>query len=566
MSKRPTPHPDDLLGELRLSKREARAIKRQAAWLERAKPRSDQDASWWTRMFASLSDSRAVASSRPGRRGWAGKGTGRVNYVEPPVEYQGTTVQVCGLWPFIGGSSTPAIGVPLGRHLLKDTYVCADPVYWFLGNLILNPSAFVLGRPGLGKSTLIRRMMTVLEAWGVLPMVLGDTKPDYVDLIQKMEGQTIKLGRGQGHMNPLDMRPLIDLLKTITDPAARRAAMDEMFGRRLNTVLGLLSLVRGGEMKSYEQSLISEALRVLDEEDRDEAPLLRDLTMLVVSRHPRLRVLVRDREDEARYDDRVQDLIDDLTALGSSGPFGDVFSEHTTEHIEMGRPMVYDLHSVGDSDTLLLAALQSVCWNYGSAVVSADKHLADAGLKEHRHYFLIMDELWRMLRAADVMVYFVDALTRLNRSRAIGQAMITHTMNDLRLANDHLSDIASGFVERSAMVFMGGLAESEMGNLEGVFSMSSKEKSMITDWSSDGVANPETGTAASPPGLGKFMLKIGKKVGTPFVTSLLDIELQVNNTNAAWEGAQARSQRAGLATADPFEEIVQGFDSPAVRP
>ena len=562
MSARHT-QPADLGASLRLTKREARAIERQAARLERARPTSTTEGSWWSRLTTALQESRDLAATRPGRRGWAGKGTGRINYIETPVEWQGTTVQVCGLWPFIGGSSTPAIGVPLGRHLLKDTFVCADPVYWFLGNLILNPSAFVLGRPGLGKSTLIRRMCTVLEAWGVVPMILGDTKPDYVALMQAMEGQVISVGRGRGHINPLDLKDLLDALSQIPDAAARRAALDEMSGRRLNTILGLLSMVRGGEMKSYEQSVISEALRVLDEDFTDTPPLLIDLTALVVGRHPRLRALVRDRGDEARYDDRVQELIDDLVALGSSGPFGDVFAEHTTDHIEMGRPLDYDLSSVGDSDSLLLAALQSVCWNHGSAVVSADKHLADAGLKEHRHYMLVMDELWRMLRAADVMVYFVDALGRLNRSRAIGQVMITHTMNDLRLANDHLTDIASGFVERSAMVFLGGLAESEMGNLEGVFSLSSKEKAMITDWSSDGAANPDTGTAAEPPALGKFMLKIGKRVGTPFVTSLLDIELEVNDTNTAWRSAVDRSRRAAQGEADPFEEIVQDLESPA---
>jgi len=543
---------------LRLTPREARAIARSEARLRHAQPRSGSDGTWWKRLTETAAEGRALASSRPGRRGWAGKGTGRVNYIEPTEEWQGTTVQVCGLWPFIAGSATPAVGVPLGRHIEKGTYVCGDPIFWFLNNLILNPSCFVLGRPGLGKSTLIRRMCTVLEAWGVLPMVLSDTKPDYVALISAMEGQVISVGRGRGHLNPLDMGPLTRELQRIEDVAARRAALDEMFGRRLNTLVGLIALVRGEQLRSYEQSLITEGLRVLDEqfEGSDLAPVMADLTALVTTRHPRLRVLVRDREDESRYDDRVQELIDDLTALGPNGPFGDVFAEQTTEHIEMGRPMVYDLSSIDDSDSQLLAGLQSVCWNYGSAVVSADKHLADAGLKERRHYFLVMDELWRMLRAADVMVYFVDALTRLNRARAIGQAMITHTMNDLKLASDHLTDIATGFVERSAMVYLGGLAESEMGNLEKVFSMASRERSMITDWSADAATNPDTGTAAEPPGRGKFLLKIGKKPGIPFVTSLLDIELAVNNTNLAWEDASARARGAGSPVLEPYGELV----------
>ncbi len=479
-----------------------------------------------------------------------------MNYVQPNPEYQGTTVQVCGLWPFIAGSGSPVIGAPLGRHLLNGSVVCADPIYWFLANLVLNPSCFVLGRPGLGKSTIVRRMVTVLEAWGIVPMVLSDTKPDYVDLITAMEGQVIRVGRGRGHLNPLDLGPLMRELEKIPDENKRREALDEMRGRRLTTVLGLLALVRGARLESYEASIVTEAIRILDERDRVGAPVIGDVTDLVLSRHERLRALARDRGEESRYDDRVQNLLDDLVALGGSGSFGDMFAKPTTEHIEMGRPMVFDMSSIDDGDLQLQAAVQSVCWNYGSAVVSADKHLAEAGMREQRHYFLVMDELWRMLRAADVMVYFIDALTRLNRQRAIGQAMITHTMNDLELASEHLTKIAWGFVERSAMTFLGGLAESEMGNLEKVFAMSAEEKSMITDWSAESGVNPESSTAAAPPGLGKFLLKIGKKPGVPFQSQLTDIELAVNNTNQSWKDAADRARTSASQLTDEEAELV----------
>ncbi|WIB72607.1 ATP-binding protein [Curtobacterium sp. MCBD17_026] len=542
--------------ELRLSRREARSLARRADRAARLQPRSTQDGTWVSRLRQTAAEGRATASKRPGRRGWAGKGVGRVNYVQPNPEYQGTTVQVCGLWPFIAGSGSPVIGAPLGRHLLNGSVVCADPIFWFLANLVLNPSCFVLGRPGLGKSTIVRRMVTVLEAWGIIPMVLSDTKPDYVDLITAMEGQVIRIGRGRGHLNPLDLGPLMRELEKIPDENKRREALDEMRGRRLTTVLGLLALVRGARLESYEASIVTEAIRILDEQDRLAAPVVGDITELVLGRHERLRALARDRGEIGRYDDRVQNLLDDLVALGGSGSFGDMFAKPTTEHIEMGRPMVFDMSSIDDGDLQMQAAVQSVCWNYGSAVVSADKHLAEAGMREQRHYFLVMDELWRMLRAADVMVYFIDALTRLNRQRAIGQAMITHTMNDLELASEHLTKIAWGFVERSAMTFLGGLAESEMGNLEKVFAMSSEEKSMITDWSAESGVNPESSTAAAPPGLGKFLLKIGKKPGVPFQSQLTDVELAVNNTNQSWKDAADRARTSPSQMTEEEAEMV----------
>ena len=74
------------------------------------------------------------------------------------------------------------VGVPLGRHLFTNATVCADPISWFqIAKLISNPSVFVLGLPGLGKSTLVRRMALGLSGFGVQPLVLGDLKPDYVE-------------------------------------------------------------------------------------------------------------------------------------------------------------------------------------------------------------------------------------------------------------------------------------------------------------------------------------------------------------------------------------------------
>lgn len=113
-------------------------------------------------------------------------------------EWRGTTVQVYGLWPFAAGTGSPMVGVPIGRNLLSGATPCADPISWFQrAHLISTPSMFVLGKVGLGKSSLVRRMALGLTGYGVLPMVLGDLKPDYVDLIRALGGQVIELGRGR---------------------------------------------------------------------------------------------------------------------------------------------------------------------------------------------------------------------------------------------------------------------------------------------------------------------------------------------------------------------------------
>jgi hypothetical protein len=545
-SKRPAAQ---AVGELRLTAREAQRLARRL----RPRPARATPLQRWLSFLDSARASRRAARRRAGRRGWMTAGTGRVNWIEPLPEAQGTTVQVNGLWPFIAGSGDLPVGVPLGKNLLKGTVVCADPISWFLANLVNQPSCFVLGRPGLGKSTLVRRIVTVLEAWGHVPMVLSDTKPDYVGLLGRMEGQVFRPGPGQDKINILDWTNLLLELSRIADPTRRHEALEMIRRRRSTLLLGLLELGRNARLSEKERNVVMEALRILDDE-HDGAPRISDLAQLVRERHPRLRVQVQDRNSDERYDERVELLLDGLMALTSSGVYGDVFDNDSTLNIEAGRPVVFDLSAIDDADLTLQAAVQTVSWSFGSAVVDAEKYLADEGLRPRRHYFLVMDELWRMLRASSAMVFFVDALTRLNRARGIAQAMITHTMDDLKLSTDELTTIAWGFVARSAMVFMGGLAESEMGNLEQVFAMSSRERAMITDWSADGTANPETGMIAAPPGRGKFLLKIGKKPGVPFEVELTPAERDVNDTNKAWSDAAERFRHSAARVAESLED------------
>jgi hypothetical protein len=74
--------------------------------------------------------------------------------------------------------------------------------------------------------------------------------------------------------------------------------------------------------------------------------------------------------------------------------------------------------------------------------------------------------------------------------------MATHTMKDLRLLTSEATAKAWGLVERSAMVFLGGLAPAVMGNLREVFTMSTAETSMIADCPPRAATTP----TPAPPG------------------------------------------------------------------
>ncbi len=55
----------------------------------------------------------------------------------------------------------------------------------------------------------------------------------------------------------------------------------------------------------------------------------------------------------------------------------------------------------------------------------------ERGVERQIHQLVIMDELWRPMRAAPRMVQRIDSLTRLNRTKGAGTMKCTHTISDL---------------------------------------------------------------------------------------------------------------------------------------
>ena len=98
-------------------------------------------------------------------------------------------------------------------------------------------------------------------------------------------------------------------------------------------------------------------------------------------------------------------------ALGEDGRFGDTFTKPTTVPMLLDRAVVFDVSGIDTAEQILQAGVQLVCWSYGQSAVSAAKELADAGLREQTVYLMVMDELWRTLKASVEMVDRVDEIT-----------------------------------------------------------------------------------------------------------------------------------------------------------
>lgn len=500
-------------------------------------------------------------------RGWHGPGGGRVGFLDPPTMWRATTVQACGMWPFAAGSGSPMIGVPLGQHLFTGATVCGDPLNWFTrARYISNPSLFMLGMPGLGKSTLVNRMLIGLSATGVVPLVLGDLKPDYADTVRALGGQVISIGRGRGGINVLDPGAMGAAAAKIGGQAGE-VLKAETHGRVLNMVAALITIVRGNPMDDHEQSVLSALLHHIRERQPKGRPaLLPDLLRVLNEGPDRVRAVTLDRGDDARYRDAVDPLHRSLLGI-LDGPLGDTFASPTSTRIDPDAPAVcIDISGIGEADTQLTAAAMLAAWSDGLGTVAASHALADAGLAPRRWFFTILDELWRPLRAASGIVDRIDALTRLNRSLGLGDAKITHTLKDAEaLGTDSDRAKARGFVERAGMVVCAGLPRAEMEDLGRVVGLSRREIELVSSWSSPpgwGIA----GENEEPPGRGRFLIKVGGRPGIPIKVAITAAERELHNTNTRWTTTEKALDRAVAHAAGQVARAAQEDASPASLP
>ncbi|PCC27062.1 hypothetical protein CIK76_18890 [Glutamicibacter sp. BW80] len=390
-------------------------------------------------------------------------------------------------------------------------------------------------------------MILGLSGRGVIPLVLGDIKPDHVERIAALGGQVIKLNDSQGHLNVLDPGESVEAAKrlresTFATPELAQEALAlaeqieaDAITRRSQMVMALITIKRKSPPAEIEETLVEEALRLLDKTHREVPPVLGDLLKVIQEAPPELRDVALDRGDIEDYQNTTKNLERSLIGLTRTGAFGRTFAHQTVNPMRRDRPVVYDISAIPTSSNDLRAAALLACWSNGFASVNIAHALADVGLEPRRHYFIVMDELWQALRAGHGMVDRMDALTRLNRTYGVGQAMITHTMKDLlALPNKEDQEKALGYVERAGMVMLGALPRSEMKLLTESIPLSQREQDMLVSWSAPPAYNKNNNQKSKAPGLGKFLIKIGGRPGIPFDMKLTGIEAKLGDTNALW--------------------------------
>lgn len=495
-------------------------------------------------------------------RGYAGPGGGRANVVGRPVEYRATTAQVAGLWPWSVGAGAPLIGTPLGSHLHTGAPVCFDPMNWFMrGSFITAPSLFVLGLNGFGKSSLVRRIVLGGIAQGITPLILADVKPDYRKMVELVGGQVIDLGYGHGKLNPLAAGVLGAVVPRLDEfPALQLQVLQDIRARQVTLIAGLVELVRGARVRDYEETLIATALRILYQPGSgytpDKPPIMENLLEVIVAGGEEL-MLDAGADDPAEYQVAIKGLRRSLRAL-TQGPFGAIFNGQTSVPIDTGSVAVcIDVSHIPTGDKKLKAAVMLACWADGFASVEAAHVLADAGLGPQRYFQVVMDELWQVLGLGDFMVDRVDELTRLQRSIATALIMISHTIKDLQsLGTEAAIAKALGFLERARAKIFGALPAEEVKRLDSTVPFTATEADMVTSWSAPQALTGEAlrpgQIRPTPPGTGKFLLKIGedRRPGIPFQMEFTESEKAsgIHDTNqrfSEFTESATRSRPAG---------------------
>jgi hypothetical protein len=445
--------------------------------------------------------------------------------------YTAPTVQGCGLFPFLVGSGAPQHGVPLGPHLFDGESVCLSPLAWLERRWVTNPTVFVLGQPGIGKSSLVKRLVVGETAMGTLPLVLGDVKPDYVGVVQALDGQVIRLGRGMDQLNPLDAGPLAaaaDQLQAAGRPAEANRLRQEGLGRRLGLLVSLCNLGRRAAISNAEELIMAYALEDFDRRGVS-SPTLHDVIALLQDPTPELTATSR-YQTPGELAGAARNLVDTLLIM-VRGSLRGIFDSPTSHPLDLSAPaIVVDLSSIaGVDDEQGVAAAMLAVWAYAFNQVDAEIALADAGLAPARNYLAVLDELWRALRGGPGLVDRADAMTRINRQRRMGVVMITHSLADLEALPTN-ADVAKakGLIDRSNTVVIGAVPPSEIDELAARIAggLNHSERRLIASWA----ASTDWSDHGDHPGIGRILIKTGNRRGVPVDVRLTAPEIDLYET------------------------------------
>lgn len=409
-------------------------------------------------------------------------GHGWAPTLPPLAGYKMTSEEAPVLWPLISGDGLPPWGAELGYDVLSGGKFYCDPMGWVLDDSIrvTNPNVFIFGKPGRGKSALVKAFMLRMIRYGYRSLVLGDLKDEYEDLARFLGVEPYRIGPGlPGRINPLDFGPLADEWEQQTGQEQHRRAT-VVFNRWLFLIRGLVGS-QGVRFTPTEERVVSKVLRYLTGWSAG-ASRLKPITIPMVWRalDQPTDELVRDCRYSSHQDffDGTRPLRDALGAL-CEGSLQGMFDQESTFRPDWRAPIqTLSLRALRETGNMAAVGIALMCLSsWGQAM----RDMSSPGDRR----IVLRDEAWLQTRLSLDAVMALDANLRLSRTDGDIQIVTYHKPSDPLSAGDQGSQaaqIAKDLLNLSDIRILLGQDPEVADDLGRHLGLSDMQKLVVTDW------------------------------------------------------------------------------------
>jgi hypothetical protein len=412
-------------------------------------------------------------------RGVRAAGHGWAPTLPPLAGYLMTSEQTPVMWPWIAGDGLPPTGAPMGFNMQSGGKFFCDPMGWVNDDTIsvTNPNVFIFGKPGRGKSALVKSFMLRMIRFGYRSLVLGDVKDEYEDISRALGVEPYRIGAGlAGRINPLDLGPLgLDWDKQDRTETARRSAV--ILTRWLTLIRGLVGS-QGVPFTPTEERVVNKVLLDLTGWARGQTHLTEATIPLVWAAldHPTEELVKACRYPCLQeFYDGTRALRDALGAL-CEGSLKGLFDSASTFEPNWRAPIqTLSLRSLGNETAVAIALMCLNSWGQGM------REMAEPGDRR----VVLRDEAWMQTRLGVEAVKTLDSSLRLSRNDGDIQLVTYHKPSDPLSAGDQGSQavqIAKDLLNLADVRILMGqdpkIAD-ELGQLLGLTGM---QQQIVTGW------------------------------------------------------------------------------------
>jgi type IV secretory pathway VirB4 component len=295
-----------------------------------------------------------------------------------------------------------------------------DPFAAYAQGKVTNPNVLVVGEPGVGKSALLKCLISrssgLLGRW----IAITDPKGEYADLAAQLGLTVIKLHPGgQQRLNPLHRTASVEP----NDAVVRQSSM----------VAALLASVLHRDLTPLEDAALGWAITALAR-TRTEATLT-DLAAVLAS--PPQAMADRSHLPSEQLARAIEDMTYGLGKLLDRSLRGMFDGPSTIDLDPNGPGVVIDLSAVHHDPEAL-----------GLVMIAATSWLQSVMTLQGRPRIQVLDEAWALL-ANERAARYLQACFKLGRSYGVANIAIVHRLSDLRAQADDgtaLAKVTAGFL------------------------------------------------------------------------------------------------------------------------